>query len=221
MELNFFDPTQEHFIVERRLPHWAQAGAVSFLTWRTVDSLPAEVIERCLRERDELLRRHAINPQGDWQAELGRLPPPVRARIKWTISERWDQSLDECRGRCLLRRPELSQIVADNLRHLDGQDYDLTDFVVMPNHVHVLAAFPTAEAMLARVSAWKRYQARTINKIIGEAGHFWQEDGFDHLVRSPDQFEYLRRYIGNNPAKARLREGEFRLYSKPLSAMPS
>ena len=26
LELNFFDPKQEYFVVVRRLPHWAQAG---------------------------------------------------------------------------------------------------------------------------------------------------------------------------------------------------
>ena len=216
LELNFFDPKQEYFVVARRLPHWAQAGVVCFMTWRTADSLPKDVVERCLKDRDELLRRHGINPRGDWRAALHRLKPAVREQIQWTISERWDQSLDECHGKCLLRRPELSKIVADNLRHLDGQDYELTDFVVMPNHVHVLATFQTAEAMLPRAGAWRRYEAREINKLIGETGHFWQEDGFDHLVRSPEHFDYYRQYIADNPLKARLRPGEYVHYSKSL-----
>ncbi len=106
-----------------------------------------------------------------------------------TISERWDSALDDCHGSCMLKRPDLSKIVADNLRNLDGTDYELLDFVVMPNHVHAL----------------------------GESGHFWQEDGFDHLVRSPEQFEHYRRYIANNPVKARLKSDEYVWYSKPLS----
>lgn len=216
MELNFFDPGQELFIVERRLPHWIQAGVVCFLTWRMADSLPSVVVERCLQEREELLRRHGLDCQGDWRVELNRLAPTLRHQIQWAISERWNQTLDECHGSCLLRRPELSKIVADNLRHLDGQDYQLTDFVVMPNHVHVLAMFATAESMLKRAAAWRRFEAREINKVLGQTGHFWQEDGFDHLVRSPEQFEHYRRYIANNPAQARLREGEYLHYSKPL-----
>ena len=91
------------------------------------------------------------------------------------------------------------------------------DFVVMPNHVHVLASFHAPESMLKRAAAWRRYQAREINRVLGESGHFWQEDGFDHLVRSPEQFEHYRRYIANNPIKARLKSGKYVLYSKPHS----
>lgn len=215
-EINFFDPKREYFVVERGLPHWAQAGVACFMTWRTADSLPAQVVNRCITERDELLKRHGIDPQGNWRAALQRLKPAVREPIQWAISERWDQSLDECHGKCLLRRPELSKIIVENLLHLDGSDYDMIDFVVMPNHVHALATFQTPEAMLSRAAAWRRYQAREINKVIGETGHFWQEDGFDHLVRSPEQFQHYRRYIPNNPIQARLQVGEYALYSKPL-----
>ena len=34
-------------------------------------------------------------------------------------------------------------------------------------------------------------------------------DVFDHLVRSPEQFEYLRRYIADNPKAAGLASGEY------------
>ena len=48
-----------------------------------------------------------------------------------------------------------------------------------------------------------------INKAINEQGRFWQGDPFDHLVRSPKQYEYLRRYIKDNPRKAKLAVGEY------------
>ena len=116
----------------------------------------------------------------------------------------------------MLRRPELGKIVAGSLQKFDGDRYDLTDFVVMPNHVHVLAAFPDEESMMAQCESWKHYMASKINKALGERGRFWQQDGFDHLVRSPEQFDYLRRYIADNPKKAKLRLGEFIHCSKPL-----
>lgn len=216
-ELNFSDPGQEFFVVERGLPHRAQAGVVCFMTYRTRDSLPSAVVERCLREREDLLRKYGIDPAGNWRAELNRLKPAVRHQVQWAVSERWDNALDDCHGSCVLKRPELSKIVADNLRHLNGTDYELMDFVVMPNHVHVLASFHAPESMLKRAAAWRRYQAREINRVLGESGHFWQEDGFDHLVRNPEQFEHYRRYIANNPIKARLKSGKYVLYSKPHS----
>jgi hypothetical protein len=33
--IQVFDPTQEYAVIERRLPHWVQAGTICFITWRT------------------------------------------------------------------------------------------------------------------------------------------------------------------------------------------
>jgi putative transposase len=51
------------------------------------------------------------------------------------------ECLDAGHGAGVLRRPELSAIVADSVLHADGRDYVDSDFVVMPNHVHVLVQF--------------------------------------------------------------------------------
>lgn len=116
----------------------------------------------------------------------------------------------------MLRTPKLAQIVADSLLKFDGDRYELTDFVVMPNHVHLLAAVLDEEAMLAQCEGWKHFQAVQINRVIGSSGRFWQQDGFDHLDRSSEQFEHFRRYIADNPRKARLSPGEFVVWSKEL-----
>jgi len=84
----------------------------------------------------------------------------------------------------------------------------------MPNHVHLLAAFKNECQMLTQCEAWKHYQAVRINRAIGSSGRFWQQDSFDHLVRSVEQFEYFRRYIADNPRKASLSLGEFITFSK-------
>ena len=145
---------------------------------------------------------------------MRRLPPLVRMNVEWSLAERWDEYLDACHGDCLLRRRELAQIVADSLHKFDGQRYELTDFVVMPNHVHLLAAFPDEDAMLKQCAGWKRYTARRINDMTGEDGEFWQTEAFDHLVRSVEQFEHYRRYIADNGPRAGLRADEFLWFSK-------
>ena len=46
------------------------------------------------------------------------------------------------------------------------------------------------------------YQA---NRILGFTGKpFWQHEGYDHLVRSDEEFGRIRRYIENNPVSAGL-----------------
>jgi REP element-mobilizing transposase RayT len=176
--------------------------------------MPEKVIRQWQSERDAWLRKHGINPSApDWQAYVARLEPAPAKAMRELLSDRWNGYLDECHGACVLRRPALSQIVADSLHHFDGDRYELTDFVVMPNHVHVLAAFPHSEAMLQQCESWKHFTAAKINRVLGVKGRFWQQDGFDHLVRSQEQFEYIRDYIANNPIKATLTIGEYRLYS--------
>ena len=92
----------------------------------------------------------------------------------------------------------------------------MTDFVVMPNHIHLLAAFADEDGMLAQCASWKHFTAREINRQLEISGHFWQQDGFDHLVRTEQQFHAFRKYIADNGAKARLSPGEFLHFSKSI-----
>lgn len=210
MQFEFFDPQGETTIHYRRLPHWDQPGVVCFITWRTVDSIPAEVLGRWRVERAVWLRRHGIDPQAEyWREQLRALPSAARRDYHDRFTSPWMECLDGCHGACVLRRRELAQIVADNLLHQDGGLYELSDFVVMPNHVHLLAQFRSEGGMKRCCQTWKHYTARRINDELGQAGHFWQAESFDHLVRSPEQFEYLRGYVAQNPVVAGLREGEY------------
>lgn len=210
LPMQTFDPRQEFAVVERRLPHWSQAGTIAFITWRTWDSMPAHVIEAWLAERDALLRQHGIDPsRGGWEAGVQTLPARVARALTLSVSARWNEHLDALHGTCVLRRPELARIVADSLRRFHGERYLLTDYVVMPNHVHLLAAFADEGAMLDQCDSWKHFTAREINRAPGRKGRFWQQDGFDHLVRSADDFENYRRYIADNPRQARLQPGQY------------
>ncbi len=82
----------------------------------------------------------------------------------------------------MLRRPELAAVVRDSLLSFDGTRYEMHDFVIMPNHVHLLAVFPDEEAMLRQCESWKRYTAKQIHAALGQRGRFWQSDAFDHLI---------------------------------------
>ena len=82
--------------------------------------------------------------------------------------------------------------------------------------VHLLAAFPDEDSMLAQCESWKHFTATKINRLLGVKGRFWQQDGFDHLVRSVEQFEFLRRYIAENPKRANLAVGQYIHWAKNL-----
>ena len=209
------DPKAELLIHDRLRPHWSQAGAVVFITFRTIDSIPRTVIQRWEREKDEWLDRlevrrcTPIRRGRAWHQVLDELPSLDRQRFYKCFNRQREFYLDQCHGACPLRRAELAEIVAASLMHFDCERYRMGDFVIMPNHVHLLAAFPDAAAMETQIGSWLRYTAVRINRLTNGRGHFWQQEPFDHLVRSPQQYQYLRDYIRDNPIKANLREGEY------------
>jgi REP element-mobilizing transposase RayT len=216
MDFPFFDPDAEVAIPHRCLPHWGQDETTYFITFRTADALPEAVIGGWREERDNWLRRHHINPLARNLDELIQsLPSAAHREYHNTWSVRWHELLDAGHGPCVLRQPELAKKVAGSLLHFDGDRYDLGDFVVMPNHVHLLAMFPNFKAMKLQCRSWKKFTAGEINDALGLHGRFWQEESFDHLVRGQSQFEYYQRYIAENPTKARLAVGEFIHYRRP------
>jgi type I restriction enzyme R subunit len=218
IEIHALDSSQDILIVQRRLPHWSQAGAIAFITWRTNDSTPEPILNRWRSDRCRWLRAHHIDPDDrHWKAQFFGLKPAVPAEFHRTFADRWHAELDACHGECVLRRPELAAVVAKSLHHFDGERYALTDFVVMPNHVHLLAAFRDDEAMLAQCELWKHFTATQINRRLGRRGRFWEQDGFDHLVRSEEWFEYYRRYIADNPVKTQLSSGEFIHFARAIT----
>jgi REP element-mobilizing transposase RayT len=209
----FFDPAAETEFLERRLPHLGQRGTFAFVTFRLIDSVPQELVRKLRQDRQRLLAEAGLNPNAsNVRAEIDRLPKRHAAILRWKLFSVWDDQLDELRGQCFLRNREVSQIVADGLMKFDGQRYVMATFAVMPNHVHLLAAFAESGAVTSQGAQWRRFFARKINPLVDRTGHLWQEDQFDHLVRNEASFERIRRYIVNNPAKANLPSGQYRLY---------
>ena len=202
-----FDPKAEMAIEERLRPHWSQTGAIVYITFRTIDSLPKEVLRRWEREKNDWMRIRGLI--GHWSDLLPNLSLADQRLFKQEFSNVREICLDECHGRCVLRQTQLSKIVADSLLHFDGVRYRMGDFVVMPNHVHLLASFATEEQMRKQCESWTHYTAFQIHRILREEGPFWQPEPFDHLVRSLEQYEYLRRYIADNPKKANLKLGDY------------
>jgi putative transposase len=203
-----FDPTSEVQIHEYCRPHWGQAGAVVFITFRTHDSIPLHVVEQWERDKQDWMASRGHEGK-HWSEVLPTLPNAERFAFLKAFNRAREISLDACHGRSPFRQPSLAKIVSDALLYFDGQRYRMGDFVVMPNHVHLLAAFPSADAMRKQYGSWLHFTAVQVNRELGVKGRLWQKEPFDHLVRSPEQYELLRTYIAENPAKAGLKAGEF------------
>ena len=108
-------------------------------------------------------------------------------------------------GPVWLRQPQVAGCVAGTI--LDGDRvralYSLIAFVVMPNHVHLLIE-PKAPA--PKITQYvKGVSARRANELLQRTGQpFWQDESFDHWVRSQREREKIIRYIEMNPVSANL-----------------
>jgi len=117
-----------------------------------------------------------------------------------------DRLLDAgANGPLFLQRQEIADLVVaavhDGDRHFHR--YELHAFVVMPNHVHVLVTpNVVARRWLGPLKGFTGHQA---NQLLGTPGRaFWQDESYDHLVRSAVEFERIRAYIERNPVTAGL-----------------
>jgi REP element-mobilizing transposase RayT len=111
--------------------------------------------------------------------------------------------LDQGRGECLLRRPDIAQLIEQTLRFYHPQRYGLRAWVIMPNHLHLLRKIdqiPVAKIL----HNFKRYTVRETNLVLKRRGSFWCEDYFDTYRRDAPHELRTCRYIENNPVKAKL-----------------
>src|SRR5438270_11879833 len=116
---------------------------------------------------------------------------------------RMEQMLDRGLGACHLREARVAQMVQDNLWFHDDKSYRLLAWVIMPNHLHVLAEMRKPLGLVLK--NWKSYTGSEANKILARVGEiFWQPDYFDRYIRDQEHYRKVVRYIENNPVKAGL-----------------
>ena len=115
-----------------------------------------------------------------------------------------DRILDNARtGPLFLREPNIADLVTQAI--LDGESrfarYQLHAFVVMANHVHMLV---TPHIVATKwLGPLKGFIAHEANGILGNHGKpFWQDESYDHLVRSDVEFGRIHEYIERNPVTA-------------------
>lgn len=129
-------------------PHVESPRLFQHVTLHLTDSLPREVVEKMA-------------------AELERIPPSLRDTEK---EKRVAAYLDAGIGSCVLRIPELGELVQRTILHFHGERYTLHAWCVMPNHVHVLFQVAEGWTMGSIVGSWKKFTARRINSYLKEQG---------------------------------------------------
>jgi putative transposase len=108
-------------------------------------------------------------------------------------------------GRRLLQSERNAMLFIEVLRsYVAARKFQMHDFVVMPDHVHLLMTVPgdiTIEGAMQLIKGGFSYRLR---KEFGYEGEVWQH-GFSES-RADDQLSFMRyrEYIAQNPVKAGL-----------------
>ncbi|MCF6313920.1 MAG: transposase [Verrucomicrobiales bacterium] len=208
MPFEAFNPESETQRSRRNLPHWVQSDRTYFVTFRLADSLPRSNRDLLKQERLTWLRSHGLtSPE-----EIGSLPKSDQHIYHNLFSEKLEALLDNGYGNCVLKNNDLSSLVKTSLHFFDSQRYHLDEYVIMPNHVHLLVCPIEKFSLSSILHSWKRHSAREINRILGNTGtSLWMDENFDHIVRSIDHLQHYRHYIRQNPIEANLPKNTFLL----------
>ena len=131
--------------------------------------------------------------------------------------------------RALFRNERWAKLLIDTLYHYRGTAYLLHEFVVMPDHIHMLLTPLTSlEKAMQFVKGGFSYRAK---KELGSNMEVWQKGFSDHRIRNSDDYALHVSYIRQNAVKERFCERaeefpyssarpEFELDSAPQGLKP-
>lgn len=185
----------------RHLPHILPHSASYFVTFRLFNSLPRIVVDKIVSDYKLTIRSLLIKGGDEAKSEIN-----IQREIYF---KRFDQLMDRSSfGSQWLKQEQIAQIVAETLHYHDGGRYELICFTIMPNHVHVVFNHDidhTAVSVTDILQSIKKYSARRANEMLKRTGYsFWQNESYDHVIRSDQEYENVIRYVIYNPVKANL-----------------
>ena len=101
----------------------------------------------------------------------------------------------------IFRRETTANLLIETLaRYRDEHKFLLHEFVIMPDHVHLLLT-PAPEISLERAM---QFIKGGFSFRLKSQSSIWQASFTNHRVRDLDDYEHHRQYIRMNPVRARL-----------------
>lgn len=109
------------------------------------------------------------------------------------------------RKEMIMNSKEIKNLFIEVLRRSKKKyKYRLINFVLMPNHFHMLIK-PLGNEKLSRIMQWiTSVFAQKFNKIFNYVGHVWCDRYKSKIIKSSKQFYRTFEYIAENPIRAGL-----------------
>ena len=106
--------------------------------------------------------------------------------------------------RALFRNERWGRLLIDTLYHYRGPAYLLHEFVIMPDHIHVLITPLTSlEKAVQFIKGGFSYRAK---KELGSNMEIWQTGFQDQRIRDAADYDAHANYIPQNPVRKQLCE---------------
>lgn len=183
----YFDSNKyTHIRYGGNLPHWQQEGVMQFVTFRLGNSLPQIKLEEFKIEKEKWMEEH---PKPWTENEFIEYDDLLSTKEYW---------LDQGYGECILSIKIIRDFMESVLKFNDGKLYDLYDYVIMPNHIHLLMVPAYGIDMKQIMHSIKSYSAKIINKRLNRKGKVWQEESWDRMIRSKEDHQAKAEYIKHN-----------------------
>lgn len=97
--------------------------------------------------------------------------------------------------------PSDRDLVASAVRYWEADRYELSAWVVMNDHVHVVVRPAAGRRLESLLHSWKSYSGGEMVRRYGRPGPVWQHESFDRILRSENEWREKVAYIAGNPWK--------------------
>ena len=109
--------------------------------------------------------------------------------------------------RPIFRAEPLANLLLDVLLHYRQEGkYQLHEFVIMPDHLHLLITPAVVVSLEKAVQLIKGGFSYRVKKELSSNLVIWQSGFTNHRIRGADDYVKHRMYIYENPVRARLAE---------------
>jgi len=198
-------------IYHNNLPHIQPIGGTFFITFRLEGSLPFQYLKKIRSELNDKIFEIKTSHYLDANQAIYNQRKIFFKKMDWGL----DQVID---GTDFLKNEKVAQIVASKIHLYDGELYDLLAYCIMSNHVHLvfdtsiqlqddegfnLKNYTQVDEIMRKIKGGSAYE---VNRFLNRKGKFWQQESYDHYVRSGKELTDIIWYVIKNPVAARLVE---------------
>ena len=91
-------------------------------------------------------------------------------------------------------------LIATISKYRDAGEFALHDFVVMPNHLHIVLSVDDGKTSGRAVQLIKGGFSHALHQS-GGARTVWQPSYYEHRVRDGEEYRRIRNYVAQNPVR--------------------